>query len=144
MYVVYIPSVAVSHNTHLAFASTSLVHNPFSTVLSNGLIIRDVVDQHTRCSIAVGLGDGSTITALLGRSVGNNLLQLASSVCEVDSSRAASDQVPQLLAHKDLDFLGNVRSLVVLELDSQRESGDDGDRRCTTSAHVSDSVPAIL
>jgi hypothetical protein len=30
-----------------------------------------------------------------------------------------------------------------LQLHSERESSDDGDRGCSTSAHVSDSMPAI-
>jgi len=137
----YIPSVAVRDNAHLSTAC--FANDPLRAVLSDRLVVRDVVDQHLSSSIAVSLGDSSSVTALLRSGARNNLLQFASSIGQVDGGGAAGDQVPQLLNHKDLDFFGDIRGLVVLELHSERESGNDGDRGCSTSAHVPDSMPAI-
>jgi len=102
----YIPSVAVSNNAHLSTAC--FAHNPFRTVLSDRLVVRDVVNQHTSSSIAVSFGDSSSVAAFLRCGARNNLLQLASSIGQVDSGRAASDQIPQLLDNKDLDLFRDV------------------------------------
>jgi hypothetical protein len=102
----YIPSVAVRDNAHLSTAR--FANNPLGAVLSDRLVVRDVVNQHLSSSIAVSLGDSSSVTALLGRGARNNLLQLASSIGQVNGGRAAGDQVPQLLDDKDLDLFSNV------------------------------------
>lgn len=130
------------HHAHLS--ATGLAHNPLGAVLSNCLIVRHVVDQHASSSVAVRLSDRSASAALFRRSTGDNLLKLASSIGQVDSSRPTGDQVPQLLADKDLDLLRNVRSRVDLQLHSQRKSSDYSNRRRTASAHILDSVPAIF
>ena len=102
----YIPSVAVRDNAHLSTAR--FANNPLRAVLPDRLVVRDVVDQHLSGSIAVGLGDSSSVTALLCSGARNDLLQFASSIGQVDSSRAAGDQIPQLLDNKDLDLFRDV------------------------------------
>jgi len=102
----YIPSVAVRDNAHLS--TTCFANDPLRAVLSDGLVVRDVVDQHLSRSIAVSLGYSSSVGTLLRRGARNNLLQLASSIGQVDGSRTAGDQILQLLDNEDLDFFGDV------------------------------------
>jgi len=102
----YIPGVAVRNNAHLSTAC--LANNPLCAVLSDRLVVRDVVNQHTSSSIAVSLGDSSSVTALFRSGARNDLLQLTSSICQVNGSRAAGDQVSQLLDNKDFDFFGDI------------------------------------
>jgi hypothetical protein len=102
----YIPSVAVRDNAHLSTAR--LADNPLRAVLSDRLVVRDVVDQHLSSSIAVSLGDSSSVASLLCRGAGDDLLQLASSIGQVNGGRAASDQIPELLNNKDLDLFSDI------------------------------------
>jgi hypothetical protein len=102
----YIPSVAVRNNAHLSTAR--FANNPLRAVLSDRLVVRDVVDKHLSGSIAVSLGDSCSVTALLRSGARNNIFQLASSIGKVNGGRTASDQVLQLLDNEDLDFFGDV------------------------------------
>lgn len=74
----YIPSVAVRNNAHLSTAC--FANNPLRAVLSDRLVVRDVVNQHLSSSIAVSLADSSSVTAIFRRGARNNLLQLASGI----------------------------------------------------------------
>jgi len=96
----------VRNNAHLSTAC--FANNPLRAVLSDRLVVRNVVNQHPSRSIAVSLGDSSSVTALFRRGARNNLLQLASSIGQVDGGRAASDQISQLLDNEDLDFFSDV------------------------------------
>lgn len=113
-------------------------------MLSNRLVVRHIVNEHAGSSITVSLGNSSTIAIRLRCRAGDNLLELSRSIGQVDGRGTTGDQISQLLADEHLDLLSNVRGLVVLQLHSQSQGGDYGDRGRSASAHILDSVPAIF
>eukprot|EP00754_Rhynchopus_humris_P029793 Rhum_TRINITY_DN15235_c15_g5::Rhum_TRINITY_DN15235_c15_g5_i1::g.146248::m.146248 len=115
-------------------------------VLRDARVVALVVRQHLLGSHQVRLADGGASGAVAGELGGDDGLQVANGVVQVDGGGAAGGEVVKALREER----GEGRLVVAegrrlrVRLDGQAEGGGDGDGGGAADAHVADGVPGVL